>query len=105
MDSAAARGWMSAVQRLGGNADAAARVAAELDDRYREPHRRYHTLAHIAAVLADSAQLADDVGLTSYDRAVVDLAGCAHDVIYAAQPGADERASAAWAGEQLVACG
>lgn len=105
VDSAAALSWALAVAQLGGSAEAAASAAAELEGRYREPHRRYHTLGHIEAVLADCARLAGAVGLSTRDRAVVDLAACAHDVVYAAEPGADERASAGWAHDQLVACG
>ena len=105
MRSAAARAWVAAVEQLGGGPDAAAEVAAELDQRYREPHRRYHTLGHIAAVLTAAADLADEVRLSPVDRAVVDLAACAHDVIYAGQPGADEQASAEWARDRLAACG
>lgn len=104
MDSAAALSWVVAVEQLGGSAEVAASAAAELEQRYREPHRSYHTLGHIEAVLADCARLAGEVGLSSRDCAVVDLAACAHDVVYATEPGADERASAAWATEQLAAC-
>ena len=105
MDSAAGRAWVAAVRQLGGNVDAAAIAATDLERRYREPHRRYHTLAHIEAVLDASAGLAAEVGLSADERAIVALAACAHDIVYAALPGADERASAAWAREQLTACG
>lgn len=105
MDSAAALSWVVAIDQFGGSADAAASTAAELERRYREPHRRYHTLGHVEAVLADCARLASEVGLSVTDCAVVDLAACAHDVVYAAEPGADEQASAAWATEQLARCG
>jgi predicted metal-dependent HD superfamily phosphohydrolase len=104
MDSAAALSWVAAVDQLGGSAEAAASTAAELERRYAEPHRRYHTLGHIEAVLADCARLAGAVALPDRHRAIVDLAACAHDVVYAAEPGADERASATWATEQLAAC-
>jgi predicted metal-dependent HD superfamily phosphohydrolase len=104
VDSAAALSWVVAVDQFGGSADAAAAAAAELERRYREPHRRYHTLGHIEAVLADCARLAGEVGLSTAECAVVDLAACAHDIVYRAEPGADERASAAWATEQLAAC-
>lgn len=105
MDSVAAFSWTVAIDQFGGSADAAASTAAELERRYREPHRRYHTLGHIEAVLADCARLAGELGLSVTDRAVIDLAACAHDVVYAAEPGADERASAAWAAAQLAVCG
>lgn len=104
MGSAASLSWVLAVDQLGGSAETAASAAAELEERYGEPHRRYHTLGHIEAVLADCARLAGEVDLSTRERAVVDLAACAHDVVYAAEPGADEQASATWAREQLLAC-
>ena len=105
MDSAAALSWVVAVDVLGGSAETARTTAAELENRYGEPHRRYHTLGHIEAVLADCARLGGEVGLSVQQRAIVDLAACAHDVVYAAEPGCDEAASAAWASEKLAACG
>ncbi|MBE1497001.1 putative metal-dependent HD superfamily phosphohydrolase [Amycolatopsis lexingtonensis] len=87
--------WGDAVTALGGTAGTRPRLEA----RYGEPHRRYHTLAHAAAVVRDSAWLAGDLGAT--DRAVLAVAAWAHDVVYDAKPGEDERASAAWAREAL----
>ncbi|MDQ7806196.1 hypothetical protein Q5425_20835 [Amycolatopsis sp. A133] len=87
--------WPEAITQLGGRPDAWPRLEA----RYAEPHRRYHTLAHAAAVARDSAWLAE--GLSATDRAVVAVAAWAHDVVYDAKPGEDERASAAWAREAL----
>jgi predicted metal-dependent HD superfamily phosphohydrolase len=85
-----------AVAALGGTSDAWPRLEA----RYREPHRRYHTLDHAAAVARDSAWLAEGLGDT--DRAIVAVAAWTHDVVYDAKPGEDERASAAWAREALA---
>ncbi|RSD08521.1 HD domain-containing protein [Amycolatopsis eburnea] len=87
--------WDDAVAALGGQAGARPRLEA----RYGEPHRRYHTLAHAAGVVRDSAWLAGDLGDT--ERAVLAVAAWAHDVVYDAKPGEDERASAAWAREAL----
>ena len=87
--------WAEAVTALGGTPGARARLEA----RYAEPHRRYHTLDHAAAVVRDSAWLAANLGAT--DRAVVAVAAWTHDVVYDAKPGEDERASAAWAREAL----
>jgi predicted metal-dependent HD superfamily phosphohydrolase len=101
----AVRVWSEAVRRLGGAPDAAAVGAADLARRYAEPHRRYHTATHVDAVVRDAGWLADELGLDDDDRAVVALAACAHDVVYGAQPGVDERASAEWARRQLRACG
>ena len=100
-----AKAWTAAVERLGGNAAAAARTGAELERRYREPHRRYHTNDHIRAVLVDADDLAEQVGLPGPDRAILTLAVCAHDVVYDGRPGQDERASAAWVRFRLQECG
>ncbi|MGW4062344.1 HD domain-containing protein [Amycolatopsis sp. NPDC004747] len=87
--------WSEAIGELGGGPGAWPRLEA----RYAEPHRRYHTLAHAAAVARDSAWLAE--GLDDTDRAIVAVAAWTHDVVYDAKPGEDERASAAWAREAL----
>ncbi len=87
--------WDAAVTALGGTSGAWPRLEA----RYGEPHRRYHTLDHAAAVVRDSAWLAG--GLSATERAVVAVAAWTHDVVYDAKPGEDERASAAWAREAL----
>jgi predicted metal-dependent HD superfamily phosphohydrolase len=97
--------WAEAVVRLGGQSEAAARTGAELARRYREPHRRYHTTQHIRAVLGHGQDLADEVGLPASDRAALTLAACAHDVVYDAQPGEDEKASARWVRLRLGQCG
>ena len=88
--------WPEAITRLGGKPDAWPRLEA----RYAEPHRRYHTLTHAAAVARDSAWLAEGLGET--ERAIVAVAAWTHDVVYDAKPGEDERASAKWAREALA---
>ncbi len=97
--------WIAAVTRLGGDAGAAHASADELDMRYAEPHRAYHDATHIEAVLRDSARLAAEVGLDGESYALVTLAACAHDVVYDARPGEDERASAAWVRDRTAALG
>jgi predicted metal-dependent HD superfamily phosphohydrolase len=103
MASAAGSAWRGAVAALGGDAEAAAGAAVELGTRYAEPHRRYHTDAHVAAVLRDVGWLGPAAGLDPTTQATVVLAACAHDVVYDARPGDDERASAAWARTWLAA--
>lgn len=88
--------WTDAVVRLGGRATDA---ADELVRRYAEPHRKYHTAEHVLAVLAAARLLSAD------DSPVLTLAICAHDVVYAGEPGSDERASAAWARAALTSAG
>ncbi len=69
----------------------------------QEPHRHYHTLSHIAHMLAflDAAVAA---GLRLYDAAVVQWAVLYHDAVYdpAQHGGANERQSAALAREHLT---
>jgi predicted metal-dependent HD superfamily phosphohydrolase len=84
--------WDNAITRLGGQAR-----ETDLERRYAESHRAYHTRTHIDAVLRDASALSD------VDDPALVLAVCAHDVVYDAKPGADERASASWARARLVA--
>jgi predicted metal-dependent HD superfamily phosphohydrolase len=78
-------------------------AAAELLARWREPHRRYHTLTHLVAVLDALDLLLDGPeALPIEDRAAVYLAAWFHDAVYRGSPGDDEAASAALA-EQVLA--
>jgi predicted metal-dependent HD superfamily phosphohydrolase len=88
--------WDIAVAQLGGQITSA---GDSLVRRYAEPHRKYHNASHISAVLRDARLLSD------VDSPVLVLAICAHDVVYDASPGDDERASAAWARSALSAAG
>ncbi|MDQ0379754.1 HD domain-containing protein [Amycolatopsis thermophila] len=97
--------WVSAVRALGGAEPVARAAAGELAARYAEPHRRYHDVAHVHAVLRDSAELAADLRLPEEERAVLTLAAAAHDVVYDGRPGEDERRSAEWAGSWLRRAG
>jgi predicted metal-dependent HD superfamily phosphohydrolase len=97
--------WTAAVVSLGGDRQVASRSSADLLRRYAEPHRRYHTTDHVNAVIRDGSWLAAEIGLSADERALLMLAACAHDVVYEAQPGEDERASAIWARDELVAAG
>ena len=97
------RRWLSAVTALDGDARVARDAWAYLEQQYGEPHRRYHGLAHATAVVRDSAQLARD--LPAAERAVVAVAAWAHDVVYDAVPGEDERRSAAWLRHWLTRAG
>lgn len=87
--------WDEAVRLLGGEPR-----PTDLEERYSQPHRRYHNSVHVRQVVRDA------VGLTSgRDRALVALAAWAHDVVYDGRPGEDERASAAWARHHLTEAG
>jgi predicted metal-dependent HD superfamily phosphohydrolase len=97
--------WLDAITALGGDRTAALAGADDLVARYGEPHRRYHTLVHVGAVVRDAAWLAGQLGLDPSAQAQLTLAAAAHDVVYDARPGTDEQASAAWAGAALAVAG
>ncbi|MEY9213196.1 metal-dependent phosphohydrolase [Thermobifida halotolerans] len=92
-----AREW----KRLAGEGGEAAAVGAELLARWAEPHRRYHTLDHLWAVLAAVDRLAD----TAHDIVSVRYAAWFHDAVYRGEPGADEENSAQLAELLLPSCG
>lgn len=97
--------WLQAHVTLGGDLEVGARAAVELLAQYGQPHRRYHSAEHLEAVVRDSAEIGADLGLSAHDLALVALAACAHDVVYDASPGHDERHSADWAVSWLEAAG
>lgn len=55
-------------------------LRSELQDRWSEPHRRYHTLDHLKSVLAAIDSLADRG--EKFDREPVVIAAWFHDAIY-----------------------
>lgn len=73
-------------------------IGADLLRRYAEPHRRYHGVAHLRAVLA----AVDDLAGAATDPDAVRLAAWFHDAVY--DPGRDdnERASADLAATALT---
>lgn len=74
-------------------------LGGELLDRWTEPHRRYHTTAHLLAVLEALDQLLEPADEPLRD--VVLLAAWFHDAVYEGAAAEDERASAALAVERL----
>lgn len=68
--------------------------------RWAEPHRRYHTLAHLRGVLAGVAELAS----CATDTDAVRLAAWYHDAVYAGRSD-DEEQSAQLAESDLAALG
>ena len=70
------------------------RLGRDLLERWREPHRHYHTVEHLAAMLAI-------VG----ERPAVELAAWFHDAVYDPRAGDNEEASAALAERELGAAG
>jgi predicted metal-dependent HD superfamily phosphohydrolase len=99
------KAWIDAVTRLGGDAVIARRAADDLTRRYGEEHRRYHDLWHARSVAADADVLARELGVDEDGRSMIALAACAHDVVYDARPGEDERLSAEWAARWLDEAG
>ncbi|MBB3726884.1 HD domain-containing protein [Nonomuraea dietziae] len=90
-------GWTA----LAGRSRAATAVGAELVARWSEPHRRYHTLDHLRAVLAAIEPLAP----VADDADAVRLAAWFHDAIYDGRPAWDEERSAQLAQALLPRCG
>lgn len=91
----------AAWRRLAGTSPGAAAVGAELLERWDEPHRRYHTLAHLRRVLAAVDELAGE----AEDIAAVRFAAWFHDAVYRGRPGRDEEESALLAERLLPWCG
>lgn len=88
---------MEAELRAWWAADAGTSAAAEaaLDGllaRYREPHRRYHTVTHVHRVVADAAALASEA--TAPDPGAVRLGAFFHDAVYDPHRGDNEARSA-----------
>jgi predicted metal-dependent HD superfamily phosphohydrolase len=69
--------------------------------RWSEPHRRYHDVRHLTAVL----DAVDELAAEADDARAVRLAAWFHDAVYTGRPGADERDSALLADSVLHAAG
>lgn len=97
--------WLAAARGAGSTSPAPALTTAGVDllRRWREPHRHYHTVDHLAAVLA----IVDANSAWTGDVDLVRLAAWCHDAVYDPRaPGdANERASAALATELLTGLG
>jgi predicted metal-dependent HD superfamily phosphohydrolase len=75
------------------DAGASRQAGVVLDDllgRFREPHRRYHTVKHLASVLATADELLQDVAVP--DPGAVRLGAWFHDAVY--DPGSDRNEQA-----------
>src|SRR5699024_8256448 len=77
------------------------RLGTELVERWREPHRRYHTTSHLLDVLTALDQLCAPV----VPGRTVRLAAWYHDAVYAGVAGTDEESSAALAEQTLPSAG
>jgi predicted metal-dependent HD superfamily phosphohydrolase len=92
--------WRGLVSRHGCGPSAAV-VLEETLRAYAEPHRHYHTLGHIAALLVLLGHHGDGVA----DRDTLSLAILFHDVVYDPARPNNEAASAAWAEARLARLG
>jgi predicted metal-dependent HD superfamily phosphohydrolase len=95
------RCWNDIASRRGCAAPAADAVIEEIMCAYREPHRHYHTLDHIAALLALLARF----GGGAVDRDALALAILFHDIVYDPGRQDNEEASAVLAAERLARLG
>jgi predicted metal-dependent HD superfamily phosphohydrolase len=75
---------------LAGDSPTARTEWAAVVAAWSEPHRRYHDLHHLAAVLG----LAGELGRSAPDPAAVALAAWYHDVVYDPRRGDNEQVSA-----------
>jgi predicted metal-dependent HD superfamily phosphohydrolase len=87
------RSWAALAAALGAPAAWATATAADLEARYREPHRAYHTLEHVQQVL-DTVDELIAAGEPVADPLAVRLAAWFHDAVYEPLGGGNERASA-----------
>lgn len=73
--------FASAAMRLGAHRDIGG-VSAQVLARYREPHRHYHGISHLAGGL----RVLDEIADTLVSAAEVELAFWFHDAVYATHP-------------------
>ncbi|MEV0665215.1 HD domain-containing protein [Actinomadura luteofluorescens] len=73
-------------------------IGTELDRRYGEPHRRYHTRAHLTAVL----DLVDELAGYAEDPDAVRIAAWFHDAVYDPERADNEERSARLAARMLA---
>ncbi|MBW3617737.1 MAG: phosphohydrolase [Proteobacteria bacterium] len=77
-------------------------MTPQLEAAYRQPHRRYHTLAHVQDCLA---RLARVEGLAPEERRILELAIWWHDAVYEPLRADNEARSAELALDNLEALG
>ncbi|MDT0327345.1 HD domain-containing protein [Nocardiopsis lambiniae] len=88
-------------EHLAGTSPEARAVGAELLLRWGEPHRRYHTLAHLWSTLRAVEVLTDEADSADTVRYAVWF----HDAVYETEPGRDEDESAELARGLLLMMG
>jgi predicted metal-dependent HD superfamily phosphohydrolase len=95
------RCWRALAAHRGWPEPAATALLEEIVEAYGQPHRHYHTLYHIAALLT----LLDRHGEGIADRAILTLAILFHDIVYDPARNDNEAASASFAADRLAALG
>jgi predicted metal-dependent HD superfamily phosphohydrolase len=95
------RCWNGLASRRGCEPLAAGAVLEETVRAYGEPHRHYHTIDHIAELLA----LLDRHCAGAADHDALTLAILFHDIVYDPTRQDNEQASAAWAAARLDGLG
>ncbi|WP_290862339.1 metal-dependent phosphohydrolase [Hamadaea sp.] len=90
--------FRASVIAAGGQPDDA--VAADLLARWSEPHRRYHTVAHLRFML----DVIDAQAESADDPALVQLAAWGHDAVYDPRSADNEEASAILTASLLRRC-
>ena len=94
--------WRTHVQMLGNfSADLVGRTFDNLCTSYSEPHRRYHTLAHLTSLFDCLERHGEEIG----DPPRVAFATWYHDVVYDPRRGDNEAKSAERAMKELDALG
>jgi predicted metal-dependent HD superfamily phosphohydrolase len=93
--------WIALLHPFTLDGAAAESAFTTLTAAYAEPHRAYHTLAHIAAVLATLDTLRDGAD----DWPALELAAWFHDVVYDPRRADNEAQSAAVARRTLTGLG
>ena len=93
--------WTATLRPFAPDASATDAAFADLVAAYAEPHRAYHTLAHIAAVLATLDTLRDEAA----DWPALQLAAWFHDGVYDPRRADNEAQSAAVATRTLAGLG
>ena len=93
------RGWRGVL----GESPDSERLMTHLGGRYREPHRRYHGVAHLVHVVRRVGDLlaSQAAGVAPGDGDAIVLAAWFHDAIYDPRAGDNERRSSDLAAQAL----
>lgn len=93
--------WRADLMPWGGSTREVDEVFDDLANRYLEPHRHYHDLAHVASVL----RFAESAIAEAADPRAVRLAVWYHDIVYDPRASDNEARSAVLAAAHLTSLG